>query len=315
MTDGDTHFRNDTVRLLTRGLRIPHHFTLPYTPWSNGAVERLGKKISRIFRATLSDYRMAESEWPSLVPLPQHALSSSPSARRKDFAPITISTGLKPTGPLLTMKIPSSRTIISIKEAELQINLETNKLQIFLDEIHPLVKIHIEKEREKERLHHSKGKLPNFDVGDYVLVSRPTTGPNEKLSLRWTGPRQVTKLAGPYIATVLDLRNNLETNVNITKLCYYSDSQLNQESIMSHILYSEEIMPVQRLMELQDTATAIMVRVRWKGLSAEKDTLEALANIYEDVPKMLESLLRRKSTPTDIAARTWNALRLEKGGV
>ena len=38
MSDGPTQFRNEVVRLVTKGLKVPHHFTLPYCPWSNGAV-------------------------------------------------------------------------------------------------------------------------------------------------------------------------------------------------------------------------------------------------------------------------------------
>lgn len=40
MSDGPTHFRNDTVRLVSKGLKVSHHFTLPYFPWSNGEVDR-----------------------------------------------------------------------------------------------------------------------------------------------------------------------------------------------------------------------------------------------------------------------------------
>lgn len=43
MSDGPTHFKNEVVCLVTKGLKVPHHFTLPYCPWSNGAVERLGR--------------------------------------------------------------------------------------------------------------------------------------------------------------------------------------------------------------------------------------------------------------------------------
>lgn len=42
MTDGPTHFKNETLRLVSKGLMDPHHFKIPYCPWSNGAVERLG---------------------------------------------------------------------------------------------------------------------------------------------------------------------------------------------------------------------------------------------------------------------------------
>ena len=58
MYDGPTHFKNETLRLLTKGLRSPHHFTLPYSPWSNGAVDRLGKELLRVARAVLSELQM-----------------------------------------------------------------------------------------------------------------------------------------------------------------------------------------------------------------------------------------------------------------
>lgn len=36
--DGPTHFKNETLRLLSKGLRSPHNFTLPYCAWPNGGV-------------------------------------------------------------------------------------------------------------------------------------------------------------------------------------------------------------------------------------------------------------------------------------
>ena len=51
VSDGPTHFRNDTMRLISKGLRVPHRFTFPYCPWSNGAIERLGKELLRVARA------------------------------------------------------------------------------------------------------------------------------------------------------------------------------------------------------------------------------------------------------------------------
>lgn len=45
MSNGATHFKNKTVRLITEGLKVPHDFKLPYCPWSNGAVECLGREL------------------------------------------------------------------------------------------------------------------------------------------------------------------------------------------------------------------------------------------------------------------------------
>lgn len=32
MSDGPTHFKNETIRMVAKGLKVPHHFTLPYCP-------------------------------------------------------------------------------------------------------------------------------------------------------------------------------------------------------------------------------------------------------------------------------------------
>lgn len=48
------NFKNETMRLLTKGPRTLHHFTLPYWCWSNGAIERLEKELIRVARALIS---------------------------------------------------------------------------------------------------------------------------------------------------------------------------------------------------------------------------------------------------------------------
>lgn len=57
-------------------------------------------------------------------------------------------------------------------------------------------------------------------------------------------------------------------------------------------------MPVSRLLRLHESESGeLFVLVRWKGLSSEEDTLEPILRVYEDVPKLLNKLLDRKSTP------------------
>lgn len=53
---------NATLRMLDKGLRTPHHFTLPYFPWSNGAIERLGKELLRVARSILSELQQRSDE-------------------------------------------------------------------------------------------------------------------------------------------------------------------------------------------------------------------------------------------------------------
>ena len=82
MSDGPRHFPNETMRLIAKGLRVPYHFTLPYCPWSNGAIERLGKELLRIARAVTAELQMDFDEWPDILPLLQSAINNAPSAQR-----------------------------------------------------------------------------------------------------------------------------------------------------------------------------------------------------------------------------------------
>lgn len=77
MSDGPAHFRNESKRLLSSGLRTPHHLTLSYCPWSNGAVERLGYELVRITRPILSELQIRHDDWPQLVPMFQDAFNNA----------------------------------------------------------------------------------------------------------------------------------------------------------------------------------------------------------------------------------------------
>ena len=80
MSDGPTHFRNETVRVVAKGLKVPYHFTVPYCPWSSGGVERLGKELLRVFRSITSELQMSFTESPDVLPLVQSALKNAPSS-------------------------------------------------------------------------------------------------------------------------------------------------------------------------------------------------------------------------------------------
>lgn len=71
MSDGRTHFKNETLRRVFKGLKFPHHFTLLYCPWSNGTVDRLGREILGLFLAVVSELRVNPDKWPDLLPLVQ----------------------------------------------------------------------------------------------------------------------------------------------------------------------------------------------------------------------------------------------------
>lgn len=69
MSDGSPHYKNETIRMLTKGLCIPHHFRVPSALWSNMEKERFGKKVLRFARTVLSEVQQSPNTWPSILPL------------------------------------------------------------------------------------------------------------------------------------------------------------------------------------------------------------------------------------------------------
>lgn len=79
ISDGPTHFTNKTLRLVTRDVKVPHHFTFSYCPWNSGKMKRIGREAINVLRATLSELKMNRKECPDLIPIVQSVLYSSPS--------------------------------------------------------------------------------------------------------------------------------------------------------------------------------------------------------------------------------------------
>ncbi|CDF38803.1 unnamed protein product [Chondrus crispus] len=171
MSDGPTHLRNETIRLVAKGLKVPHHFTLPYCPWSNGAVERLGKELVRTCRATLSELQMRPEEWPDILPIIQSTLNNTPSRHRGNVAPITAFLGADPTPPIHTFLRSSTVTSMTVSEVQADHILNVDKLKSLIADLHLIVSESLKKNRQKAREAASRGELPKFEVGDFVLVA------------------------------------------------------------------------------------------------------------------------------------------------
>lgn len=102
MSDGPTPYKNETIRLLTKGFLPSNLFTLRYFPWSNGSVARLGKKLLRVARAIISEPQLRHDYWPQLVPLFLSALNNAPSPQRNNVSPITAFNGYPHSPPVAT---------------------------------------------------------------------------------------------------------------------------------------------------------------------------------------------------------------------
>lgn len=139
MSDGPTNFKNETLIRLANGLRVSHHFTVPYSPWSNSGIERLGKGMLRVFRLVTSEYQIHLTERIYILLLVQHALNSAPSSQRKNIAPVTAFTALTPSRPISTFHRSSSTTVVKVDEAHGERIITTEQLRKNMEESHLIV--------------------------------------------------------------------------------------------------------------------------------------------------------------------------------
>ena len=188
MSDGPTHFKNEVLRQLSKALHTRHHFTTPYCPWNNGAVERLGKELLRVSRAILSELQLQHTSWPDLVPMFQLALNNSPSPQRNNTAPLTAFTRLEASPPIATFLRSATAQTVTLTQAQQERCVNISELVKRAEELHPIVQCTLTESRRRMREQHAKGKLPNFIEGDFVLVAREDFHKGEKLCLRWRGP-------------------------------------------------------------------------------------------------------------------------------
>lgn len=226
------------------------------------------------------------------------------------IAPITAFNGMDPSPPISTFFKTHTSSSVTITDLQLERALSIEELQKRVGELHPVIDTALQRHRARGRENSSKGILPNFSTGDFVLVAREDFSSGEKLSLRWRGPRRVVRAINNFVFQVEDLRTGDMDDIHVSRLKFYHDSALDTEVIISHVVQSETGMIVHRLHKLVDTAEAVKVEVRWKGLPGSEDTLGTLKQIYEDVPGLLKKILVRKNTPANLVAKARQLLRL-----
>jgi hypothetical protein len=68
---------------------------------------------------------------------------------------------------------------------------------------------------------------PNFQMGDYVLVSEHRNSGTSKLQVKWKGPRRVASVESDYVFVVENLATKDLKAAHATRLRFYKDKQLN----------------------------------------------------------------------------------------
>ena len=90
--------------------------------------------------------------------------------------------------------------------------------------LHKVVEERVKKNSERQRQAASRGQLPNFAVGDYVMVARVRRpGSTSKLVSTWTGPWRVVTADKVHVHGVQNIVMGEVKNVHVVRLWFYAD--------------------------------------------------------------------------------------------
>jgi len=274
-TDGGTQFTANVCEELSKMLKYEHLVIVPYHPQANGIIERRNAEVMKHLRALVYS-RGIQNEWSKGLPLVQRILNYT-----KDG-----SIGLAPAQLLFGDMLPLNVSIIvessdaSVPATEYLKKLKEKQLEL-IQASQKFLQDNAEKREEKSDL---IVELPEYDVGDYVLLSYPSRPPT-KLAGLYRGPMMVHKKIRKDIYEVLDLITNKVSQVHHSRLhalVVPPDATPDDLLVMAGIDRDEFV--VEAIIDHRGDPKKkkdIEFRIRWKGYEPADDTWEEYATVKD----------------------------------
>ena len=184
-SDNGKEYANKIVSALLKLIDCEEDFTLPYTPQTNGIVERRQKEVVRHLRAIMVVKEQLKERWSVILPLVQHVLNSTPSA-----------SGLTPMMTFFGDRVTPLRALFKKPAAEIDSSKEPTPEWIReRQKIHDrIVQLSLSHQRATNPRAFAQPKSRRkYEVGDVVLLQRRQGKPS-KLDTLFVGPFRVLKV-------------------------------------------------------------------------------------------------------------------------
>jgi hypothetical protein len=307
VSDQGSHFKNEVIREMNNSLQSNHHFTVAYSPKSNGSVEIIVKDFETTLKRLRLETGTPVKDWPSLLPMIQFALNHSPRKDKGNLSPFEIMTGRKPNSPLdacFRVSLENIRT--KPMPVEKLMNYVQN-LAVSMDNLHKKVADIMKSNRDRRRQKLNENIKPyKFGLGDYVLVAIPKQKIRSKLQVVWSGPQRITNVISDWVFEVENVQGGKKQIVHVNRLRFYSEVSPETE-IPCSVLQTEQLFQVDELLKLRSGRRGWAILVSWLGFTDEDRTWEPVQNLYEDIPLILHDFLIKQGKE-DI----WSELRMSE---
>jgi hypothetical protein len=274
-TDGGTQFTAGVCNELTKMLNFDHLVIVPYHPEANGLIERRNAEIMKHLRALVYS-RDIKDDWSSMLPLVQRILNYTKDGSI-GLAPAQILFGdMLPTNPFIDMvtdqeTVPVADYLLKLKEKQMVLIRES---QLFLEQ----------QANKREGKSNVVVDLPEYQLGDYVLLTYPSRPPT-KLAGLYRGPMIIHKKIRKDIYEVLDLITNKVSQVHLSRLhklvvsSETTPAELLRIAGVDHNEYVVEAIVAHRGNVKKKNQLEFLVR--WAGYEPADDTWEPYAAVKD----------------------------------
>lgn len=289
ISDRGSHFKNKVITSLNERLRVKHHFTLPYAPWSNGTVEVANRFIRKLIKVWVSEFRIHLNQWPLLIPVMVHVLNYSVSPRT-GYTPAKLFGNFETKNPLSLIYSNKNKEILTISKNFKELSADVAEVQKSLDIIHKSVDS--KTSRRGRGANKASAKLPNYSVGDYVLCATLSEkqGPSRRSRLKWKGPYQIVKQSSDWDFTIKHLVSSKCMQAHACRLKFYCDSQLNVTADLQQQIMHDQNQNGYTVESIVGHS-ATHLHIKWLGFDEQDNTWEPFDIIKEDIPDMVREYL------------------------
>ena len=245
-------------------------------------------------------------DWPYLLPNIVHTIHNRRQPRLDNKAPVQLRFGKEPENPLdqvfhhpieglNTKPINSGILIQHYEDLVESVAIMHKQAQEFTARKRALASAYHDVKLPKRFQ-----KMPNFEVGEYVLVAMDEKKfmSTSKLQRRWLGPFRITKVDSAWVMFVENLVTKEINEVHIERLRFYADQHLNVDTeMLEQIAYDGCMYEVQDILDLKYENGKFYLQIRWRGLQDSDITWEPLERLYHDVPELCKQYVVNENNP------------------
>lgn len=209
LTDQGSEFMSSLFADLNKTLKIKHLQTTPYRPQTNGSLERSHSVIKEYLRHYVAEN---QSLWDKFLPTCILAYNSSTHS----------STSYTPYELLFGSKMPLPSSLKDKVQFRYNYDDYVDNLKLRLQNSFRIAKETLIKSKENSaKYYNTKLKVPNFQIGDLVLLrnDQAKLGQTKKLSPIYTGPHKSINLTNTN--AILKIGNKTVT-VHLNKIKPFS---------------------------------------------------------------------------------------------